>query len=582
MKVIKGFKLANTVLATALALALAGCGDDPLTTTNTDSGSSTDSGTSTYSGSSTNSGSNSEDFVADEFILISSSGEESDIDFTVDYPVGTWSTGSEIAETIYEGLSAWEITSGPNNAEQGNWGTVLVFQDGIDGDLSLFNSIDLKLATSGGYDQYKLSISGSGVGKEIVLPVNDGITTWQELSINLADFGVNLSEIDYIAVMGVGGTSSVSKFYVTDYSLVKDTEITVDTNTESDFVFKYSDSSVTSSLIVDGDDYSDVGNVIFGEWSTGTGLSESFYNGMDAWKLSAGGSWGSVLALQGDISDGTNIDNYDTDFSQYTNIKLKVASEGNFSSYILYISSVIGDYTAEQKVEFSLNDQAAWNSIDIDLDRYGIDLSNVNQIVAYGMYADGLPASQKLYITDFIAYDTGISSVVEKDSSDDKFVFISSTGEDVDIVVDGDNAVHEGNITVGEWSTSTTISTDVEYNGLNAWKLTQTSGWGAVLAMMGDTYGGVQSYDLDLNEYSTVNFKIAADADFTEYYVDFLTTTGAEAKIPLSVISNSNWKDVSISLADLPINLNQLNQIVIYGVGNSGNSLYITDFSISK
>jgi len=448
--------------------------------------------------------------------------------------------------------------------------------------LSLFNSIDLKLATSGGYDQYKLSISGNGVGKEVVLPVNDGITTWQELSIYLADFGLNLSEIDYIAVMGVGGTSSVSKIYVTDYSLVKDTEITVDTNTESDFVFKYSDSSVTSNLIVDGDDFSDVGNVIFGEWSTGTGLSESFYNGMDAWKLSAGGSWGSVLALQGDISDGTKIDNYDTDFSQYTNIKLKVASEGNFSSYILYISSVIGDYTAEQKVEFSLNDQAAWNSIDINLERYGIDLSNVNQIVAYGIYADGIPASQELYITDFIAYDTGISSVVEKDSSDDKFVFISSTGEDVDMVVDGDNTVHEGNITVGEWSTSTTINTDAEYNGLNAWKLTQTSGWGAVLAMMGDTYGGVQSYDLDLNEYSTVNFKIAADANFTEYYVDFLTTTGAEAKIPLSVVSNSTWKEVSISLADLPINLDQLNQIVIYGVGNSGNSLYVTDFNIAK
>jgi len=59
--------------------------------------------------------------------LISSSGEASDIDFSVDYPVGTWNKGSEIAETTYEGLSAWEITSGPSNAEQGNWGTVLVF-----------------------------------------------------------------------------------------------------------------------------------------------------------------------------------------------------------------------------------------------------------------------------------------------------------------------------------------------------------------------------------------------------------------------------------------------------------------------
>ena len=572
MKVIKGFKLANAVLAAALALALVGCGDETSVTSSSDVEDTVDDGTTTTDDETTTSA----DFEADEYILISSSGEESDIDYSVDYAVGTWDTSSEVdGEVTYDGLAAWEITSGSSSAEDGNWGTVVVFQDeSVDEDLSLFNSIDLKLATSGGYDSYKLSISGNGVGHEVVLPVDDDDTDWQSLSIDLSEFALNLSDVDYIAVMGVGGTSGVSKIYITDYSVVKDSEISVDSSTEDDFVFKSSDSSVSSNL--------DDEDVNYWSWDSGTETTDTTYNDLDAWNLSTADTsaekpWFSVLSLASNTSSGT----YNTDFSQYTNLKLKVASEGDFSGYNVYIEAENGDYSAGNAVGFSLSDQAEWNEIDIDLDSFGADLSNVSQITVYGVYTDGTASSQQVYITDYIAYDSGISTVVDKDSSDDKFVFISSTDEDIDIVVDGDNTVHEGNITVGEWSTSTTISTtDVEYDNVAAWKLTQTSGWGAVLAMMGDTYGEVQSYDLDLSEYSTINFSIAEDNNFSETYIDILTTTGAECKIAISV--SSDWSDVSINLDELPVNLDQINQIVIYGVGAAGYSLYVTDFNISK
>jgi len=561
MKIIKGFKLTNAVLLTSLTLAIAGCGDDLVTDTSTDT---------TSSESSDDSSDTSSSYSADEFTLISSSGVTSDVDYTIDYAVGTWSTSSVIdGDASYEGESAWKITSGSSSAEEGNWGTVLVFQDGIDGDFSLFNSIDLKIATSGGYDSYKLSLSGNGVGKEIILPVDDSSIDWQSISIDLTDFALNLSDIDYIAVMGVGGTSSVSNIYVTDYSLIKDSETTIDSETEDDFVFKSSDSSIDSSLFVDDD-------VTFGEWSTGTTLTDGeIYNDLDSWMLSTSSSWGSVVALTS--SSGS----YSTDFSEYTNLKLKVASEGDFSSYEVYIGSEVDDVSSGNAVAFSLSDQSEWNQIDIDLDSFGADLSNVSQVAVYGVYTDGTAASQLLYITDLIAYDTGITTVVDKDSSDDKFVFVSSSGEDVDIIEDGDNTVHEGNITVGEWSTGTLIESDVDYDGLNGVQLTHAGGWGAVLAMMGDTYGEVQSYDIDLTEYSTVNFDIAADGAFTEYYAYFGTTVGAEAKISLSV--NSDWNEVSINLDDLPLDLNKVNQIVIYGVGGvPGDNIYITDFNIAK
>lgn len=514
----------------------------------------------------------------DTFVLISSTGE-SDIDFAPD-TVGEWSTGTSIqSDVLFDGLLGWELTSSSNSPTAGNWGTVLAFANGINGDLSLFNRIELKIATSGTYaGGYKIAISGKGVNKEFSLPVDEAISTWQTVSLDAANIPINFSAIDWIAVYGIGGQPGVSTINVTDFSLLKDETIAFDNSTEDDFVFISSDPNIPSDLIVDGDNNSDVGNVIFGEWSTGTLISDTTYDGLDGIQLSANGSWGAVLALQGDISDGTNIDNYDVDLSQYTNIKMKVASEGAFERYALSIVSKIGDNEVAQEVGFTLAEPSEWNEIDIDLGMYGVDLSNVSQVALFGVYQGG-SAAQNIYITDLIAYDTGKVTPV-KDSSDDKFVFFSSTGEETDMVFDGDDFAHNGNMTINDWSTGTTFASDVSYSGLNAFELTRGSGWGAVLALMGDIYGGVQEYDIDVAEYSTLNFKIAAQGTFSEYTLDFIVD-GAEFKVPLSV--NSGWTEVSINLADIPINFSKLTQIAIFGAGGAaGDSIYLTDYNLTK
>jgi len=209
---------------------------------------------------------------------------------------------------------------------------------------------------------------------------------------------------------------------------------------------------------------------------------------------------------------------------------------------------------------------------------YGVDLSNVSQIALFGVYQGG-SAGQSVYMTDLIAYDTGKVGTI-KDSSDDKFVFFSSTGESTDMVFDNDDYAHNGNMTINDWSTGTLFASDVTYNGLNSFELTRGNGWGAVLALMGDINGDVQEYDIDVAEYSTLNFKIAAQGAFSEYTLDFLVD-GAEFKVPLSV--NSSWTDVSINLADIPINFSKLTQIAIFGAGGgAGNKIYLTDYHLTK
>ncbi|WP_133471236.1 family 16 glycosylhydrolase [Paraglaciecola marina] len=514
----------------------------------------------------------------DTYTLISSTGD-SDINFESD-TVGEWSTGTSIqSDVMFDGLLGWELVSSSNSPEQGNWGTVLAFQNGINGDLSLFNRIELKLATTGNYASgYKIAISGNGVSKEITLPIDESIDTWQTVTLDTSDIPLNLSTVDWIAVYGIGGQSGVSTIYITDFSFIQDETIPFDSTTNDDFVFISSDESVPSDLIVDGDNNSDVGNVIFGEWSTGTLISDANYAGLDGIKLSANGSWGAVLALQGDISDGSTIDNYDVDFAEYTNIKFKVASEGAFERYALAIVSNVNGNQVSQEVGFSLASQAEWNLIDIDLAMYGVNLSNVSQVALFGVYQGG-SASQDIYVTDLIMYDSG-KLKSEKDSSDDKFVFFSSTGEETDMIIDDNNFANDGNITLNEWSTGTTFMSDVIYNGLTSFELSKGSGWGAVLALMGDIYGDVQQYDIDVSKYTSLNFKIASTGSFSEYTLDFIVD-GVEFKVPLSV--NSSWSDVSIDLSEIPLDLSKLTQIAIFGVGgNTADKIYLTDYHIAK
>jgi hypothetical protein len=81
----------------------------------------------------------------EDFVLISPNRPESDIEFT-DETIGEWSTGSQAqSDVAYKGLNAWEITSGEITPEEGNWGTVLAFQNGFSGDFSLFTHLKLNI-----------------------------------------------------------------------------------------------------------------------------------------------------------------------------------------------------------------------------------------------------------------------------------------------------------------------------------------------------------------------------------------------------------------------------------------------------
>ncbi|MFT6984328.1 MAG: hypothetical protein ACJAT7_000114 [Psychromonas sp.] len=513
----------------------------------------------------------------EKFAFISST-DAGDLDFGVAV-VGEWSTSTIISETTYDGLNAWRLDAGPNSPEAGNWGTVLALSGGMAGDFSEFTTLKLKIATSGGYESFAITLIANGVSSEVTLPVDGSINSWQDVSVDLEDFSLNLSDISSVAVFGVGGTNGTSSIYIADLAIYADQNVSKDSELESDFVFISSDDSILSNLVVDDDNNSAVGNVIFGEWSTQTQIADATYDGLSGVSLGAVAGWGAVLALQGDISDGTNIDNYDVDFEEYTNIKFKVASNGAFDRYALSIISSVNGNEAAQEISFSLADASQWNDIDINLEKYGVDLSNVNQLAVFGVYPEGVAAGQTLYITDFIAYDSGVQAAV-KPSLSDKFVLLSSSGEEVDLRVDDNGLINEGNITFSDWSTGSILNGAATYNGLSAFEVTKGSGWGAVLALMGDIYGGVQSWEIDVSKYQTINFSVAATGGFSAYTVDFVVD-GSEYKMPIQV--SSSWNEISINVADIPLDLNKLTQIAIFGEGgNAGDKLYVTDFNIAK
>ena len=168
----------------------------------------------------------------------------------------------------------------------------------------------------------------------------------------------------------------------------------------------------------------------------------------------------------------------------------------------------------------------------------------------------------------------------EKPSSDDKFVILTSSNEVVDITDDQNPLVNEGNTTFSDWSTNSGLNGAATYDGLNAFEITKGDGWGAVLAVMGDVYGGVQTYAIDVAKYNTINFKIAATGAFEAYTVNFIVD-GSEFPMPLNV--TTSWTDISINVADIPLDMSKLTQIAIYATaGGAGNKLYVTDFNIAK
>ncbi|MCX2760002.1 hypothetical protein OQJ65_16845 [Vibrio sp. Sgm 22] len=508
--------------------------------------------------------------ATDEFVLISSGSEVSDITFGDD-TVQEWSTGTVFSgDSNYLGQNAWSITSGPKSPEEGNWGAVLVFNGGIEQDLSRFTYLDVEVATLGGFEKYAVTLEANGVSKELLLPVDDRINDqWQSVRLDLSNFSLETSNVSSIAIMGVGGTPGVSTFYVTDYKFVKTQEPTVDDNLESPFIILHSTSETGLQ------------DVAYGEWSTGTVISSGSFDGLSTWILEENGSWGAVLAM-------TNQNNTETapvnlvSLENYTNLKLKVAAEGAFDRFEVFLDTNVDGKATSSVIPFGLNDATQWNEIDIDLNAFGLALSDINQIAVYGVYTPET-TGQTLYVTDFIAYDTGIHPTRDRNDYGDAFVMISPTSLDSDLTYDDSAFLNVGNAAFNEWSTGTDFNLESTYLGSNAWEMTKGDSWGAVVAFTGDVYGEILPFDFDMNQYKNLSFKLASVGALSDFKIAFNTTKGASYETLLTPTVGSDWKTYSFDMTKLPIDVNEVMQVAIFGSnGASGDKFYLTDMQFSK
>lgn len=530
------------------------------------------------------------------FVLISDVDNESDIEFDQngqDTTISTMGTCTDISLNIqHNGQNAWSITKEPTDEngddvidgnDPSNWGAALGFMDGINQDLSKYEYLDIAIAADSVFKSYTIGLSSDGVESEIVLPIDKSSPEWQSVRLDLDKLGLNNKSIDYVSVFAdadydVGGT-----FYVSDYKFVKLGEREYDSNTEDEFVFKHSE--LDSNLIEDNDDFDNTGNITFSDLGTGTVLGDVTYLSKEAWSLTAANAGDAVLALQGDISDGSTIDPYKVDLSQYTHLALDVSSSGSFSKYAVSIKARgTGNAEIEHEVEFSLAKANEWNTIVINLDQYGVNLSNVIQVKVSGVTnQDG---DNILYVTDFYAYDTGYHPTKGKDY-DDAFVFIDANQQSAwdgsDVIIDNADHLNDGNATISNWGSGTKFDTNASYLNKGAVSLTK-NGWGTVLAFSGDIYGEIQTFDFDTDVYNKLQISLATDnSAFNSARVRFVTKQGdLEHNVTLSGL-DTNWQDFTIKLNELPIKAKDIYKIAVMGDGGSnGDVLYVTDLKVSK
>lgn len=515
----------------------------------------------------------------DSFVLYDATSgfTNTDIVFSDD-TIQEWSTGTVFdADDTFASKKAFRIEKGSNTPEEGNWGAVLVLQGGYERNLSEFNYVDVKVATKGGFDKYALNIASNGVGKEIQLPVDDKINDkWQTIRLPLSDFGLEMSKVNTVAIMGVGGQAG-DAFYITDLQFVKTQAPEKDTDKARDFVIL--DGTKAPSFAFEAG---------YGEWSTSSILDgKATYDNVPTWSITRGpnspeaGNWGAVIAL----THKDSVENNLVDLSNHTNLSLQVAAEGEFDKFEVFLSTYVDGNKAELKIPFALENPQAWTTIDIDLAAFGLNLAHINQIAVMGAFKPET-ANQVLYVTDFHAYDSQTDMARAKKDYGNEFVFISSTGQ-ADFSPDNSNFLNTGNATVNEWSTGTKIDGEASYQEHNAWKLTQPaagSGWGAVIAFTGDDYGTLKPFDVDTNSLSKLTFKLATEGNLKEFKLALATTRGPSWEVLLDPQPTAQWQTYTIDLAKAPFDVTQLMQVAVYASNNGDGvdrTFYITDLKFT-
>ncbi|GLS91245.1 hypothetical protein GCM10007916_23140 [Psychromonas marina] len=307
-----------------------------------------------------------------QYVLISSTGKESEINENTE--IGEWSTGSVIdAEGNYQDLDAWIITKGPDS--DNSWGSVLALTGGFEGDFSEFDKLSIKIATTGGYSGgyfIKIGSAGSESG-DIALSVDDAVTGWQDAEVDLSNY--DLSSIEYISIFAIGGTAGVSKIHIADLSLGQDNSVPVEIIEEYALI----SSTGAESKINE--------NTEVGEWSTGSVIdSESNYDGLNAWMVTSGGSWGTVLAFSG---------GFDGDFSEFDELRVKIATTGGYADgYFLKIQT---NGVESADIPLTVSDSTTgWQDVIVDLENY--DLTSIEYITLFAK--TGAANFSKLYIAD--------------------------------------------------------------------------------------------------------------------------------------------------------------------------------------
>ncbi|NLS14056.1 hypothetical protein HGP28_14270 [Vibrio sp. SM6] len=512
----------------------------------------------------------------DQFVLVGESASDTDMAFS-DTTVQEWGTGTDFDGNInYLGQNSWRITSGPKTPEQGNWGAVLVFDDAFKKDLSEFNYLEVSIATEGGFDSYAVSIASDGVTQEITLPVDDTKhDAWQKVRVPMSDFALEFANVQTMAIMGKGGVSGDSTFHVADYQFIKTQTPEKDSDRASDFV------------IIDPDRTTSVPEASYGEWSTGTTFDGTGnYLGKNAWSIERGpntpeqGNWGAVLALA--HKDG--VTNTLADLAKHTNLSLQVAATEGFTKFEVFLSTNVDGKESSKGVPFGLKNKDGWNEINIDLDAYGLNLSHINQIAVHGTFDPNVASGQILYVTDFHAYDSQTHAKRDHNDYGDAFVLISSTGETSDFKPDDSNFINEGNATLNEWSTGTTIDSEASYLGEAAWQLTQGAGWGAVIAFTGDDFGALQSFDFDMTQYKTLSFKLATEGKLKDFKLHVGSARGNAYETLLTPTPTADWQTYTVDMSKFPLDVDQIVQLAVMGSGTPGDggSFYITDLKFSK
>jgi hypothetical protein len=548
MKKINGFKLANTVLATALMLALSGCGDtapnDETTTTVTDDSSTSTETTTTPTSSATT------PTVAESDVISIYSDAYTDID--VDYITPDW--GQDSIATIVE------IESGDSAIFMDD----LTYQ-GIDfssnpQDVSDKEYLHIDYYT-GDSTSFVISLISTGPTEETYTLTVPTSNEWTSVDIPLSDFSsVDLTDIIQFKFEGDGDIYVDNLYFHSDDS--------TDTATTT---------SSTDYTLYSATDGASVTDVTEPGWGSGSSLvtldytDDGTYDHVIEWEM--GSDWGGPAAA-------ASFNNLTEDIASYTtlSVKFKYTSTADTG----YIEIQMPDASTDQVLVYDTNIGGTWTDlgndwyqVDVPISSFGT-VDDVDQLVL--IVKDD--ASNPVYFTDIVFEgdtdsDDTSDSVSTSTSSVDNALYSATSG-----------AVYT-DVTEPGWGSGSELVTldstdDATYDYVMEWSM--GSGWGAPAVA-----ASINNIGEDLNAYSTftVKFKYTSTADTGFFEVQMPSASTAQVLVYDTNIGGTwtdlgnDWIQVDIPLSSFGT-VDDVDQIVLIVKDDTSNPVYFTDIGFNE